>query len=175
MYADVLLEMDRRIQRIEERLEELEIRDVENPIVIYSTNAGQSISNDTQTTVNFEDVVYDPDGLVTVGANWAYTAPVSGHYVITAVVSFATTTAWTPGTDIAQLRALVAGTDAYIFARLNDESSADHVVTLAGSVTVQANASESIAVQVYQSSGGLRTLHTSATINHVTIYRVGAG
>ena len=59
----------------------------------YSTNAGQSISHNTLTIVDFEDQDFgDDDGHVTIGAAWKYTVPSVGRYWVSAVIQFANLT-----------------------------------------------------------------------------------
>jgi len=61
----------------------------------YTTNAGQSISSSTGfTIIDFEDIDYDADTLVTTGASWKFTAPATGKYHIDVMVSFVASSAW---------------------------------------------------------------------------------
>jgi len=47
---------------------------------IYNSNAGQTIVKGASTVINFEDKVYDPLNLVSVGGGWIFTAPEYGLY-----------------------------------------------------------------------------------------------
>lgn len=58
-------------------------------IARYGTNAAQSIPNTTETRIDFEDQLYDPDALVTTGSAWVFTAPNDGYYLLDASILFA--------------------------------------------------------------------------------------
>lgn len=68
----------------------------------YSSNAEQSIAEGADRLVDFEDQIYDPDGLVTTGASWHFTCPVAGNYLCVGKAGFALSTDWAPS-DYAQL------------------------------------------------------------------------
>lgn len=52
----------------------------------YATNSGQTI-NATATVINFEDIIEDANGLVTVGGSWVYTVPETAIYLISAKIT----------------------------------------------------------------------------------------
>lgn len=60
----------------------------------YESNAGQNITNNSVTIVDFEDSVRDSDSAVTTGASWKFEPPRTGDYVICAKVKMSTTTGW---------------------------------------------------------------------------------
>lgn len=58
----------------------------------YTSSAGQSIATGAQPIIDFGTKVTDTHGTVTTGVTWKFTAPISGNYLVTTLVSFVTTT-----------------------------------------------------------------------------------
>ena len=134
---------------------------------VYSTNAGQSIDTATITVVNFEDVGYDPESMVTVGAAWKYEIKEYGMYRVNAAILF------TPNT--------VGGR--WIFVRKNGsnitEVLSEHAVT-AGDYTTQptnhlikCNPGDYLDIAVQQTSGGALTLLASNAQNFISVIKEG--
>lgn len=48
----------------------------------YTTNAAQTIGASSTAIIDFEDVEYDEDNLVTTGASWKWTAPRNGDVIL---------------------------------------------------------------------------------------------
>lgn len=62
----------------------------------------------TFTRLEYNTMVYDPQGLVTTGASWVFTAPNAGPYAFYATMNIATNATWSPGADsYAQVRSLI--------------------------------------------------------------------
>lgn len=143
------------------------------PIVaVYATDAGQSIPTGTgMTIVNFEDAVYDPRGLVTTGASWAFTCPAAGLYEIDAAVLFNSSAAWADG-ERGMLQAFRNGSLAASLDR-RDNYPANTFARLAGSVTLVCAAGDTLDVRVSQNSGSDIALNADANFNRVTIRRIG--
>ncbi len=168
MIEDVL----RRLAALERRLEELETRDVANPLVIYSTDTARVLTNGAYTLINFEDKVYDPDSQVTIGASWHYTVPVSGLYVCGALITIASA-AWAAGNAI-RIQATVNGSAPYHIARQSG-MAVTFAPTVAGIAVIEAAVDDQIAFEVFQNRGVDQNLSGDATYNYCYIYRVGAG
>lgn len=166
-------ELLRRVTRLEERLAQLVPAEVARPIgAIYVTDAGQSIpTGGTGTVIDFEDLVYDPDGLVTTGANWVFTAPVDGLYAVASAVLFAASTTWA-AIEAARLSVAVNGTVVRHVGRTTDFTNANIFVGANGATLVSCSAGDTIDVRVLQTSGGSLSLWTDADYNHVSIWKV---
>jgi hypothetical protein len=162
---------------LENRIRDLETRDTGNPIVIYQTNAGQSIPNAAETVIDFEDMINDPHLLVTVAdapATWFYTVPVSGYYLVTALIVFETTNTWAVS-EVVRIRPLVNGSGAQYAGRGTAFPASSTAVSVLGVVPVYAVMDDTIAIGVYQNSGAALTLATNAGFNVASIHRIGAG
>lgn len=161
--------LEQRLQRIEKAIP----RDIPNiPVVaVYTTNAGQVIPNNSGTVINFEDLLYDTHTAVTVGANWVFTAPVSGYYHISAVVMFTATTTWA-ATEYANLQPFIGGVGTLYLDRVDDHTSASIYVKLQGSVTLRLSKGDQLDLRVLQASGGNLALHNNGAYNYISIHRI---
>ena len=152
------------------RLEVLETRDVVPVVARYSTNAQQSIANNTLTVVNFEDVTFDPWAAVTIGAAWVFTAPVAGYYHVTARVLFAANAGWI-NTEDCVLSLYLNGA---LFSHLDflDNFEANTGASVGGSDIIHLAKGDAINIRVLQVSGGAVALNAAAEYSHVAIERV---
>jgi hypothetical protein len=143
---------------------------------LCSTNAGQSIPDDTYTVVNYDTETINDDGCVVTGAGWAYTVPANGDgiYEVKASLLFAPTTAWAAG-EIARLRISVNGglSLRYLDSKAN-EGATNHAVMLHGAKEVPLVAGETIQIEVYQNTGGNLALTSAGGFCEVSIRRVKA-
>ena len=138
----------------------------------YSTDAAQSFSTGSLDIINFEDVDYDPDSLVTVGASWKFTAPTNGYYLVNAFVTMNTTT--TLGAGEACYLSLYKNGAAYSnIAYQASQSATDRYITSSGSDVIYLTASQYIDVRYSQASGGTLALLGAAAWNHIEILRIG--
>jgi hypothetical protein len=136
----------------------------------YTTIAAQSIANNTITNVNFDTLVDDPSSLVTTGAGWAFTAPATGRYHVSASVMFAATTTWALGTKNGQLYLYVDGVlICYLDYNDSREAGTSQFMLLHGSDTAYVVAGQTIQVRVRQSSGGALVLLNSALGNYIAV------
>jgi hypothetical protein len=136
----------------------------------YTTNTAQSCANNTFVRVNFEDVTFDPHSLVTTGANWAFTAPVDGVYLVAAGVLFETTTAW-KNDESGTLSLWKNGVVQSHFARTSAYSTAalgTHMPVI-GSDTVQLANGDTIYVTALQNTGGSLNLYNDGNHNFVNV------
>jgi len=144
------------------------------PVVAsYSTDAGQTISNNTTTIVNFEDLNYDTHSAVTTGASWKFTAPIAGYYHVSSAVMFTATTNWA-ATEYASLL-LVKNNTGYRYLGREDDHSTSNVYTfLGGSTVLYLAVNDYIDLRVLQTSGGDLALHNNGAFNYVSIHRIGS-
>jgi len=138
----------------------------------YSTDAGQSIPDSAVTIVNFEDVTYDQNSLVTVGAGWKFTAATAGYYVVEAMVLFAATNTWAD-TECGELALFKNGGWFCMLDRKDNYSSASIVyMALGGGDLVYLAVGDMLDVRIYQNSGAALALYNNTVYNHVAIWKV---
>lgn len=138
----------------------------------YTSSAGQSIANGAQPIIDFATKYRDSHNSVTTGANWKFTAPISGNYLVTTLVSFATANfTSTTATNIKLFKNAVehsniAQTPVQVTASIN-------TLTNAGSDTVYLNAGDFIDLRVAHGEATARSLTTDPARVHISIDRVG--
>lgn len=167
-------ELQRQLDALAARLARLEPVDVPRAIgAIYASDSGQSIpTGGAGTVVNYEDLVYDPDSLVTVGASWVFTVPVAGLYSVAAHVLYAATTTWA-ATEAARLSVAVNGNIVRHVCRQTDFTAASILVWTGGATLVSCAVGDTIDVRALQNSGAGLALQADAAFNHVSIWKVG--
>jgi hypothetical protein len=143
------------------------------PIVAsYATDAGQVIAHNTETVIDFEEVVRDTHSAVTVGAAWKFTAPVAADYVVSVAILMGATNQWAAG-ESADLRlwkngALFRGLDR----KDNFSGATAQYMQLSGTSTIYLSAGEYIDVRLIQMSGISLGLFASVVNNWISIYRI---
>lgn len=65
-------------------------------LAIYKINGGFNVTH-TTATVDFADMLYDPEGMVTTGASWAFTATRADFYEVKVALSLETQAGWGTG------------------------------------------------------------------------------
>ena len=137
------------------------------PLVKYETNAGQSINSASTDVIDFEDIVFDDDSLVTTGASWNYAAASIGIHKVSAKMLWADT-AWAAG-DITTLKVFVGGVEVATLAEKEIEAAGTYKISLNGSVLVNVTKGQTIDVRADQNTGGALTLDTTASKNYINI------
>lgn len=137
----------------------------------YSTNAGQSISNNSVTIVDYEDVTFDDHGCVTTGVAWKFTCPRSGKVKVSAKASFASNAGWAVG-ETAYLAIFKTGVE-YSRGPFDSPVTATIVVNLAVDDEISVLAGDTIDIRIFQLSGGTIALDSTAVKNTVNISYVG--
>lgn len=138
----------------------------------YETNAGQTISTATTTTVIFEDKIFDTHGAMNSGTG-IYTVPVSGVYHITAQARFQSATGWAAGEltngfiNINSVERVRTANELVVGSGGNSEV---YVPLTVG--TFSLSKGDTINFQIRQNSGGSISLSTSNTSNIITIQRI---
>ncbi len=141
------------------------------PVVArYSTNAGQSIPNVTDTIVNFEDVTFDPWGAVTVGASWKFTAPAHGYYLVTPYVRF-NTLVWAAG-NVVVLKLFLNGALAMSPGATYAWNATAIYLPAGGTTLIELAEGDYIDIRVNQNRGAASALIADATHNHIHIARL---
>jgi hypothetical protein len=136
----------------------------------YTSNAGQSFPDVTTTIVNFEDKEFDTHDSVTVGGSWKFTAPISGLYQVTTILSFNSVSATT-----SQVFDIDLYKNGSLYATLGEQpgTGATLYYRIGGGTLVKLNAGDYIDFRLYQNTGGSKALYAGGTHNYVSIHRVG--
>lgn len=133
----------------------------------YSTNAGQSIPNNTLTIVNFEDVDYDDTNAVTVGASWNWEASRAGLAEVMARVTFLNS-AFSAGTSF-EIQIFKNGVSVSGEVKEVEASSASLYVTMAVSDKIKVVAGDLIDIRIFHNEGASRSLYTGAINSNCSI------
>lgn len=135
---------------------------------IYSTNAGQSIANSTDTVVNFEDQEVDTNSAVSVGAGWVFTAPKAGYYQVNVQIMFTSTSGWADG-EVGQINLFKNGSLLRGLDRKDNYASGSPYMLLNGATVVYLAQNDTINIKVSQTSGGALALHNDGKWNWIAI------
>jgi len=142
-------------------------QDKEKIIAIYQTNAGQLITVGTTEVVDYEDIVQDTHGTVTVGATWNFKAPRTDSYLVAGIVSYnAYTAARMMETKIRRNGGIVAGGMRYSPA-VND------VHGVVYSATIDAIKDQTIDVTILNDDVSDRSLVVTSIRNRISITSLG--
>jgi hypothetical protein len=173
MSNDLMIRLAEELASLKARVAELE-RQERRPSVILAratSNAGQSIPNNTVTNVDYEDVTTDPRGLITTGASWAFTCPTAGMYLVTAGVLFTGTATWALA-EPAALYLYRSGSHVSYLDRCDALGGATQYMRLGGCDVVECAAGDTLQIRVTQISGGALTLLNTTQYNYVSIARL---
>jgi hypothetical protein len=138
----------------------------------YSTAAAQSIPNGgLPTTIDFGTKTYDSHGSVSTGANFKFTAPVSGKYSYAVTATFAAGGGWAA----AEYTELIVRKNGSSYSNGLSMQTSTHTsqVQVQSSGTVQLLAGEYIDAGIFQNSGGPLALAASANYNFFSVDRIG--
>lgn len=136
----------------------------------YTTNAAQSISNASNTIIDFEDKDFDTHNATTIGASWRYTAQVPGIYSASASIT-STSTGNFSGTDYIELKLYKNGSF-YSSKYLSNFTGSSVQIALSHSDEINLVAGDYIDFRVYQTSGSSLPLDSSAGYNFVSVKRI---
>ncbi len=137
----------------------------------YSTNAGQSILNNTISIIDYEDKSYDDHGCVSTGASWKFTCPRAGKVRVNAEATLASNAGW----GLGETAYLSVFKNAVEFGRgpYDSPATATLVVDLSVGDVVDVLAGDTIDIRIFQLSGGTIALDTTSVRNFVSINYVG--
>jgi hypothetical protein len=164
------------------RITSISIKRLSGPSVIAATetvactatqNTGQSISNNTITTIVYNAKLYDTHNMVNTSTG-AITIPVSGKYRVSAKALWSAFSWSTGQTSTILLQKNASGT--LVLGRVDElETSAalTRFANLSGSCTISCNAGDILTIAIDHTTGATRTLHNDATHIYVSIERVG--
>lgn len=137
-----------------------------------STNTAGTMINNTYTIVNFEDIDYDINSDVTVGASWSFIPKATAYYNLSASTSLASNTGWAV-TEGAYLGIHVNGTIIQTISAYRLSATANpFIMENCGSGTVSVSAGYSLDLRLYQFSGGNINLNGSSSGNIIVINEV---
>lgn len=137
----------------------------------YSMTAPQSISNSTQTILNFSNLEKDSTGSVSTGASWKFTAPISGEYRVSVIIEWAG--------NVTGQRNLALWKNGVQFKALdlNLTPPSSTAFMQQGTATVSMLAGDYIDVRVFQASGGSLNVGSSTPyqdLNSIYIERMAS-
>lgn len=140
---------------------------------VYTTAAGQSIPNATDTIIDFGTPEINTHGNVTTGAAWKFTAQINGVYEVSAYIQFLNGGAWNTAED-GLVSIFKNGSN---FTRIgNTASTATHgayVPIPCAARQIRLLAGDYIDLRAYQTSGSALGLAAASTLNWVSIKKVG--
>lgn len=143
------------------------------PVVArYSTNAGKSIANITDTVIDYEDVVFDNYSAVTTGAGWVFTNPrdYTAYYQVHAQAILSTGGGWAAG-EILRMEIRVNGVvQQFTVWTSQSTNTTGWYIECNGLVAVPDNGT--IDVRIYQNSGGAITLLNNSNWNNISIAEI---
>ncbi len=140
---------------------------------VYTTAAGQSIPNATDTIIDFGTAEINSHGNVVTGAAWKFTASISGVYEVSAFVQLNSGGGWAVSEEA--VVSLFKNGSGLATLGLYSHSAANSVAVSipCPAREVRLNAGEYIDIRINQNSGAALGLVASALRNWVSIKRVG--
>jgi hypothetical protein len=135
----------------------------------YSTAAGQSIPNNSDTVINFDVQNYDTHSAVTTGAAWRFTAPVDGYYLVTISMLFAATDTWIDQEYVSLISYINSVGISRMGFTAHHGSASSIFVGASGTDILQLNAGDTLNIHVIQTSGAALALHNAADYNYIAI------
>lgn len=137
-----------------------------------STNG--SVTAGSTEVMDFNSKVFDSHNAVTTGASWKFTAPVSGVYEVSALITGATDT-WGSSTGNYQMELYKNGSAVEVMANMRPESSAVvPSVKGAGYLSLIPGDYVDVRITLTNSSGGTNAFDTGTPSNNwVVVRRVG--
>lgn len=136
----------------------------------YSTTAGQSIADSTLSTIDFGTKTWDPWSVVTTGASWVFTAPITGYYLVTVRTCFQTGMTLDTGYFDGQIQ-VNSSNYSEMTKSINRQAAAEGSYTMSAVVLV--TATQTIRYRVWQSNGASRSLTASGAQNSIEIQYLG--
>lgn len=133
----------------------------------YETNTGQSIPNNSITIVDYEDKVFSSHGAVTVGASWAFTAPVSGVYRVMGAIEWGDGS-WDAG-EISFFQVHFSASSVRRLSLLEAAATVTSIHNHSGMCEVRLTKGETLNFRCLQQTGGSLALNGAANTNFATI------
>lgn len=139
----------------------------------YSTAAGQSISNNSDTIVDFGTKDFDYMGSVTTGGSWKFVAPISGLYAVSGFIEFTNGGGWGVGEEAYAVLYKGGVSQFRLSGYVVQAAHATYVPLPFATSEVRLLAGEYIDIRAYQNSGASLSLLSSGVTNWVSVKRVG--
>jgi hypothetical protein len=140
------------------------------PISVHRNGSNQTISNATDTKIQFGTELYDPDSVFDNATNYRYQPNVAGYYNVSETIAFSDLG------DQTSLLAIIKVNGSSRFACRNRQSNGSNTtigVSISGIVLLNGT-SDYIEFYVHQDSGGDKTMDGGAALTYGTAARVGA-
>ncbi len=143
-----------------------------NPIrVRYTTNTAQSITNATNTLIDFEDLSIDTHNAVTVGI-WLFTAPETATYSVYAAIA-TNESVWAAGEQISLELHKNGALYSYLdLVEIQTTPTGAYFMVIKGSDIVSLTAGDTLQIRVEQSSGSTIAIFNNGNYNRVTIQKI---
>jgi hypothetical protein len=140
-----------------------------NDALLYSNTSGQSIPNNSFTTVTGWTKTFDKVNANFSASTGIFTAPATGYYQMDACVTFSVAT----GVSAAQYAiAFVANAATVAEPSFFQESTASTGVAVCGGVTVSLASGQTAFIQAYQNTGVARSLLVNGGATYLSISRI---
>ena len=135
----------------------------------YQTNAAQSISNNTETTILFEDILFDTHSAMNTGTG-IYTIPISGIYQIDTNTLFDLNAGW-GATEASQISIYKNGNAVAIH---YNRVQAAATTYMENQITHTASfvKGDQIMIAIWQNSGGSISLISNSSYNQISIKKL---
>lgn len=121
-------------------------------IAAASRSTPQSISNATTAVIDFDHVIFDPNGYITTGAGWVFTAPFTGYYQVL-FGNLTDTNTWSVAGREINAKYAINGSGGYYLDRQWPITGSPIALFLQGVAVVQLAAGDTFAINTYQNSG----------------------
>jgi len=141
--------------------------------VRYNSNAGQSIPNNSPTTLVHEDLVFNShEGSYNISTG-VFTAPIAGPYLIGCHLRFGNSISWAT-TEFAYLRANKNSGSEYAYLGYNTQfDSSNTYMSVGGFTMIWLNVGDTVEMEAAHNEGGSLALDGDANYNYVTFARLG--
>lgn len=134
----------------------------------YYRSTSLSISNASETRINFDTSVFDSHSAVTTGGSWVFTAPRAGLYLVAATVEYDSTTAWDQG-ERTYIALYKNGSKNGTLARKEFSANINNTTVMNGSIVVSLAASDTLYITTEQNSGASLNIANGSATTFVSI------
>lgn len=142
---------------------------VGNDVLMYVNTAGQTVANNTLTTVTTWTKTFDRLSANFNASTGTFTAPATGYYHIDGQITFATAV----GVVNSQYSvSIVANGVSVAVPTVYQQSTSTDALAVPFSCDVSLSAGQTLLIQAYQNTGASRTLTTGTGSNYVSINRI---
>lgn len=136
-------------------------------IAVYGTAAGQAIASGAVPVIDYDLLSQDNYNCVTTGASWAFTAPLTRKYRVTAHNIWASA-AWLAG-EFQALNLFVAGVGGPVISRTPVHANVTTLLETKGSIIVALTAGVAMDIRAQHGNAGSRSLYNDANYNFISI------